>query len=413
MIRTSNRPTYRTTRTRAIKSVRLGIDVPLLLATFTLVIFGLLMVFSASWDFSFLVYDSHTYMFTQQVKWLCVGVVISLVTAWMDYHYWRRLVVPAMLVTLAGLAAVFLANEVRYGAARTLSEGSYMPSEAAKIVTIIYLSVWLYSKRNLIKDIKFGLVPLGGIIGLVTGLILAQPDISAAATIMFLGGMLFFLAGGELKQIFVLLMIAVMLGWLIVQIQPTAKQRVADYVEGIKNPTNASDHVRRAIESVVEGGLFGVGIGNADTKLTSLPVPPTDSIFAVIAEETGLVGTTFLISLYGVVIWRGIYIARKAPDMLGSLLAGGLTFWIALEAFINMAMLVSLLPVAGNALPFISAGGSSLVVTLTSIGILMNISRLSKKQVNLKERTTYAPDSFRRGDRRRDQSSTRRTPGSW
>ena len=396
-----------------MKSVRLGIDVPLLLATFTLVIFGLLMVFSASWDFSFLVYDSHTYMFTQQVKWLCVGVVVALVTAWMDYHYWRRLAVPAMLVTLAGLAAVFLANEVRYGAARTLSEGSYMPSEAAKLVTIIYLSVWLYSKRNLIKDIKFGLVPLGGIIGLVTGLILAQPDISAAATIMFLGGMMFFLAGGELKQIFVLLMIAVMLGWLIVQIQPTAKQRVADYVEGIKNPTNASDHVRRAIESLVEGGLFGVGIGNADTKLTSLPVPPTDSIFAVVAEETGLVGTTFLISLYGVVIWRGIYIARKAPDMLGSLLAGGLTFWIALEAFINMAMLVSLLPVAGNALPFISAGGSSLVVTLTSIGILMNISRLSKKQVNLKERTTYAPDSFRRGDWWRDQSSTRRTPGSW
>jgi cell division protein FtsW len=122
----------------------------------------------------------------------------------------------------------------------------------------------------------------------------------------------------------------------------------------------------------------------------------------VVAEETGLVGTTVLITLFCIIIWRGIHISRNAPDMLGALLAAGLTFWIVLEAFINMAMMVGLLPVAGNALPFISAGGSSLMVTLASIGILMNISRLSKIKNQRRERISYAADGFRRSDRRRD-----------
>jgi cell division protein FtsW len=164
---------------------------------------------------------------------------------------------------------------------------------------------------------------------------------------------------------------------------------------------------------VVDGGLFGVGIGNGDTKLVSLPFPMTDSIFAVIAEETGLAGTTFLIGLFFVLIWRGLHISRQAPDMLGSLLAAGLTFWIGVEAFINMAMMVSLLPVAGNALPFISLGGSSLISTLVSIGILLNISRLSKMPEIQKERTGYASDGIRRSDRRGDQSRPRSSASSW
>jgi cell division protein FtsW len=402
VIRADRRSTTYSHRARKRDSVYLGVDVPLLLTTFVLSIFGLLMVFSASWDFSFLEYGEPTYMFYRQLQWLILSVIVALIATYLDYHNWRRLAVPAMVVVVIGLLAVFVVNEVRYGSARTLNEGSFMPSEAAKLVTVIYLSVWLYSKRNLIREIQFGLIPLGGIIGIVSGLILAQPDISAGATIFFIGGVMFFLAGADLKQLFILLMVAVMLGWAIVQVQPTAKARVGDYIAGIKDPTQAHPHVRRAIESFVEGGVFGVGIGEADTKLVSLPFPPTDSVFAVVAEETGLVGTTVLIALFCIIIWRGIHISRNAPDMLGSLLAAGLTFWIVMEAFINMAMMVGLLPVAGNALPFISAGGSSLMVTLTSIGILMNISRLSKTQKRPQERMDYAADGFRRSDSRRD-----------
>jgi cell division protein FtsW len=309
-----------------------------------------------------------------------------------------------MGITVLALLGVLIVREVRFNATRTLYEGSVMPSEAAKLMIIIYLCVWLYAKRHQINEISFGLIPLGLIIGVLGGLIMAQPDVSAVATLVIIGGILFFLAGGDLKQIFILLMVTILFGWAIVQLQPTARTRMADYYEGLRSPTEASFHVRRSIESFVRGGVFGAGIDNAETKLISLPVPPTDSIFAVVAEETGLVGTTLLIGLYMVVTWRGMKIAKNAPDMLGQLLASGLTFWLVMEALINMSMMVGLFPFAGNALPFISLGGSNLIVSLAAVGILMNISRLSKQPEGQKERIEHAPDGFSRSDRRRDKS---------
>jgi cell division protein FtsW len=398
---------YRRTAARIKKrgrQVQLGLDVSLLLATITLTIFGLVMVYSASWDFSYIIHDSNTYMFGRQALFAVLGILAAVIAYFLDYHHWRRLALPMMAITVIALGAVFFVNEVRYGAARTLSSGSLMPSEAAKLVTIIYLSVWLYAKRNQINKIGFGLFPLGVIIGVMGGLILAQPDISAVITLVILGGILFFLAGGELRQIFILMMIVILMGWVIVQVQPTAKQRVADYYNGLQDPTSASYHVQRSIEAFSRGGFFGVGIGNAQTKLTGLPVPPTDSVFAVVAEETGVFGTSVLIGLYVLVAVRGMKVSREAPDMLGALLAAGLTFWIILEALINMAMMVGLLPFAGNALPFISLGGSNLVVTLFSIGIIMNISRLSKMPESRNERNQHAFDGVSRSNRRRDQS---------
>jgi cell division protein FtsW len=391
---------------RKSHKVQLGLDVPLLLATVTLTIFGLVMVFSASWDFSYLVHDSNTYMFRRQALFALLGIISAVAAYFMDYHHWRRLALPVMALTIGALLAVILVNEVRFGAARTLNEGSFMPSEAAKLVTIIYLSVWLFSKRNQINNIGFGLFPLGIIIGIMGGLILAQPDISAVITLVILGGILFYLAGGELRQIFILLMVVVLMGWVIVQVQPTAKQRVFDYYNGLKDPKSASYHVQRSIEAFSRGGFFGVGIGNANTKLTGLPVPPTDSVFAVVAEEVGVVGTSTLIGLYVLLALRGMKIAREAPDMLGALLAAGLTFWIALEGLINMAMMVGLLPFAGNALPFISLGGSNLMVTLFSIGILLNISRASRLPEAEKERKQNALDGVSRSDWRRDLPRT-------
>ena len=402
-------------RKRSIGGIQLGIDMPLLVATIFLVLFGLVMVFSASWEISYFQYEgSHTRMFERQLIFMVAGVILATIISFVDYHRYRRWSIVGMGITVVALLGVLIVREVRFNATRTLYEGSVMPSEAAKLMIIIYLCVWLYAKRHQINQISFGIIPLGLIIGVLGGLIMAQPDVSAVATLVIIGGILFFLAGGDLKQIFILLMVTVMIGWATVQLQPTARTRMADYYEGLRSPTEASFHVRRSIEAFVRGGVFGAGIDNAETKLISLPVPPTDSIFAVVAEETGLVGTTFLIGLYMVVTWRGMKIAKNAPDMLGQLLAAGLTFWLVMEALINMSMMVGLFPFAGNALPFISLGGSNLIVSLVAIGILMNISRLSKVPEGQKERTSYAPDGFRRSDRWRDQprpgsaASTRR-----
>ena len=356
--------------------VQLGVDVPLVLALITTLIFGALMVYSASWDFSLQIEKPPTYIFERQLVWISLGVLIAVGAAFFDYHFWRRLAVPAMLVTILGLAAVLIVNEVRFNAARSLFAGSYQPSELAKLVMIIYLSVWLYSKREHLHDISFGLLPLAGILGFVGGLIFLQPDLSAVLTVIALGGLLFFLAGGDLKQIVVLMVVALVVGWLVVTVSPTGQARVASYLEGVRDPTAASYHVRRSLEAFVKGGWFGVGIGKADTKLTGLPVPPTDSIYAVIGEETGVFGAFGVLLLYATILWRGLKIARRAPDLLGALLAGGLSIWLGLEAFINMSVMVGLAPFAGNALPLISAGGSNMLVSLLAMGIVLNVSRL-------------------------------------
>ncbi|HEU0297081.1 MAG TPA: putative peptidoglycan glycosyltransferase FtsW [Anaerolineales bacterium] len=396
---------------RGVRGLR-GIDIPLVLTVVALVVFGLIMLYSASFDFSFNQYSSSSYMFNRQVKWLGLGILCAFLLSRLDYHHWRRLVVFAMLGTICLLVAVLVVNEIRLGASRTLYEGSYQPSELAKLVALIYLSVWLYAKRNSLHDVSFGLIPLGVILGIIGGLIYLQPDLSAAGTVLILGGLLFFLAGADIKQIVLLLVLAVVMAWIVVQFSETGQDRVNSFLAGLKDPTHASYHVQRSLEAVIKGGVFGVGLGQADTKLTGLPFAPTDSIFAVVSEELGLFGVVLLMSLYATLLWRGLSIARRAPDMLGTLLASGVTFWIGIEALINMAVMVGLLPFAGNALPFISAGGSNLVSTLCAIGIMLNISRQSGETTKREEnewRSFGAVIDLRWRNGRRSVSRARRT----
>jgi cell division protein FtsW len=347
----------------------------LVVVVVALLVFGLIMVYSASWDYSLQEYGDPVHMFGRQAMWLGLGICIAAALSLVNYHHWRRLALPAMLITIGLLVAVLFSSDVRLGAKRALYEGSYQPSELAKVVTIVYLSMWLYAKRQVLHHVSLGLVPLGVILGIIGGLVYQQPDLSAAATLLLLGGLLFFLAGGALAQIGLLLIVALVAGFAVAQVNPTGSVRVAEFLAGLKNPTEASYHVQRSYEAIVNGGFFGMGIGRAQSKLTGLPVPPTDSIYAVVVEELGLLGAVGVILLYAGLVWRGLVIARRAPDMLGTLLATGLVMWIGLEAGINMMVMVGLLPFAGNALPFISAGGSNLVSCLAAIGILLNISR--------------------------------------
>lgn len=388
-----------------------GFDMPLLVVVAALVVFGLAMLYSASWDFSYAAFGDKMYMFNRQLIWLAIGVAVATIMAFFDYHHWRKLVVPAMALTVGMLVLLLMLSEIRFNAQRSFIEGSVQPSELAKLVSILYLAVWLYAKRDVLQDLSFGLLPLGVILGVVGGLIYQQPDLSAAGTVMILGGLLFFLAGGDLKQIAVLLVIAMVAAWLVVSVSLTGQQRVEDFVAGIKDPLQASYHVRRSFEAIVNGGWFGVGIGNSLSKVTGLPVPPTDSVFAVVVEELGWFGGVMLIGLFGALVWRGLVIARRAPDMLGTLLASGVVIWIGLEALINMAVMVGLLPFAGNALPFVSAGGSNLVTTLAALGILFNISRQKGEATTTGEewRSHSAVVNLRWGNRRRGVSRARRS----
>jgi cell division protein FtsW len=397
---------------RQRRRIALDFDVPLLLVTVTLLAFGLIMVYSASWDFSYLLYDDPSRIIIRQILFVIAGVLVAGFLTFFDYRWLRRLAIPIMIVTIVALLAVLLFGETRLNATRTLFGGSIQPSELAKLATVIYLAVWLHSKRDQLDTWGFGLLPLAVILGLVGALIFLQPDLSATMTVILLGGILFFLAGGDMRRILILVLLTVVIGWMFVMVSPTGQDRVTSYIAGLGDPTKASYHVQRSLEAFVKGGFFGVGIGKADTKLTGLPVPPTDSIFAVVGEETGMIGAIVLLGLFLLLLWRSLIIAQRAPDAFGSLLAAGLGLWLVMEAFINMAVIVGLLPFAGNALPFMSAGGSSMLVSLASIGILMNIARSGTQEKVWKDSILNAFSNLRRRDRRRRVSRPRRPSGT-
>ena len=394
------------------RPLRLGIDVPMLLAVAALLGFGLLMVYSASWQPSMLREENPAYYFINQIKWAILGAIAGAVVMYIDYRRWKKLVVLMMICMIALLLAVLIFGESRYGSKRTLFNGSIQPSELAKLAIIIYLPFWLYSKQDVLNNIHFGLIPMTFILGSTAGLIFLQPDLSATLTILMLGGLLFFLAGVDLRQIMLIMLGVLAIGAIFVAVSNTGQARITQYIAGLRDPVSASYHIKRSIESIVNGGLFGVGIGRGSSKY-GLPVSHTDSIFAVIAEETGLFGAGLVILLNIIIMWRGLVIASRAKDLLGKLLAAGLTLWISVEATLNMGVMVNLFPFAGNALPLVSAGGSSMTMTMIAIGLIMSVARTSAREDFKKEGKTYgAVVNLRRGNRRGRVSSSHRSRGT-
>ncbi|HEY60207.1 MAG TPA: FtsW/RodA/SpoVE family cell cycle protein [Anaerolineae bacterium] len=394
----------------------LGIDVPFLICVIALLSIGLLMVYSAGWDFSVTqLGENPSYLFIRQLRFVVLGSSLAILAFIFGYKRLKKFIVTLMVLNIILLLSVIIfVGETRLGAQRALFNGSIQPSEFSKLILVVYLSFWLNSKQEQLNKFSFGLLPMIGILGITSGLIMLQPDISAAATIMLIGGIMFFLGGGELRQITFILGIAIIIGLIIVFLVPTGKLRLAEFISGIQDPLNASYHVKRSIEAIVRGGTFGVGIGRATTKFTGLPVAPTDSIYAVIAEETGLIGASSIVVLFLVFLWRGLTIANNAPDLLGKLIAAGITVWIFTEAMINICVMVSLLPFAGNALPFISAGGSSMVTVLSGVGLIMSVARATAIKKNKEEgRPLDEIVDLRRDDRRRRVSRARCSASAW
>ncbi|HJO33709.1 MAG TPA: putative peptidoglycan glycosyltransferase FtsW [Anaerolineales bacterium] len=348
------------------------VDWPLLLATGALLVFGMMMVYSTTFDLSYYWYDNRSTMFVKHMWHMAAGLVALAVCVRLDYQKLRisAVAVGMMLLTLVGLVLVLI-----FGIDRGLHAGSYQPSELAKLVIIIYLAVWLASKKETLRDFWHGMAPFAVVVGLVAGLIVLQPDISAAATVLVIGGLMFFLAGADMLQLGGALVIAALAGRIVIQFYATGQQRIEEYIAGLRDITEGSWHVLQATVAFVDGGIFGVGLGAGNGKFAYLPVPHTDSVFAVVGEELGLVGSLALVALFVMLSWRGMRIAAHADDTFGQLLAGGLTGWIALEVLINVGVILGVLPFAGNALPLISYGGSSLVVMLAAIGILLSVSR--------------------------------------
>ncbi len=356
-------------------------DLYLLAVVGVLCAIGLLMVYSASIDASFLATEdrSTTYFFRRQLfPNLCVGAIAMYILARLDYHIWRRLSVILMLGIIISLLLVLAVGDDRLQARRALISGSLQPGEAAKLVIVIYMAAWLSSKRNKLRNVTYGLVPFSIMVGVVATLIVLQPDISTAASILATSLTMFFLAGASWIQLITVAVGAGAAGWTIATQFPYAQRRIEDHLNAINNLALANDHVQAAIVAFLDGGLFGVGLGEGRQKY-AIPFPHTDSVFAVIGEELGLFGCFIVIALYIVLVIRGFTVARNAPDAFGSLLASGVTVWLTYDALLNIAVMTALAPPTGVPLPFISFGGSSLVTALAGVGIILSVSRVSAR----------------------------------
>lgn len=381
---------------------KLHLDIWMAVIVFALIVVGLMFVYSASWQHSMQTFKDVSYVLRLQIRNVVIGLGAMVALSYFRYTWYKKLLGLMVFVVLVALVLVLLQGETRNNARRTLFEGSVQPSEIAMLVLIIYLAFWLVSKQDVLNKVFFGLIPMGCILGIFAGLIAAQPDWSVVLTILILGGMLFVLAGAELKPIILILGVGVLVGIALYFLTDTGRSRIDLFIKGFISPIQASEHIQLAIPAIVSGGWLGVGIGRGSAKFEGLPFPWTDSIFAVIIEEIGIIGAMFVVALYVVFMWRGLHIAKKAPDLLGRLLAAGVTLWIAFDAFINMGVIVNLFPFAGNALPFMSAGGSSMVSSLLGIGILMNIARETKLAANTPDgRSNGAVIDLRRRDRGR------------
>jgi cell division protein FtsW len=365
----------------------LPIDGLLIVIVGALVAFGLMMVYSTTFDWSYQSYGDPSLIFFRQVRWLGLGVLCMAVAAYMPYRWWRRLSLIVMGLTVALLAAVLLFGSETFNAQRSFFNGSVQPSELAKLATILYLAVWLDSKSDRLHEMGYGIGPFGVIVGVVAGLILLQPDLSAAATVVIVAAFMFFISGADILQMGIVGVAGTVSAFLVLQISSTGRTRLADYIAGLKNLTQASWQVQQAAIAFINGGVFGRGLGESHQKFGFLPTPHTDSIFAIVGEELGLIGCILLILLFVALAWRGFRIASGARDKLGAMLASGIVCWVIVEALVNIAVMVGLLPFAGNALPFISYGGSNLVMSLTAMGVLLSISRREKSDEAIPRRT--------------------------
>lgn len=344
---------------------------------FVLSLFGILMVYDSSVAIAIRDFGNQYYYAREQAKWLVAGFAALLFFSLVDYRFWHKIALPMLIATLILLLAVFLPGVgVRaLGAHRWINFGLFIlqPAELAKLTMVVYLSAW-FSNRERERFFSFLIL-----IAMVVGLVLLEPDLGTSVIFIAIAVILYFASGAPLIHFGVLLpTLAVGLIGLAI-ISPYRMARLTTFLHPDQDTLGSSYHIHQALLALGSGGWFGVGIGQSRQKYEYLPEANTDSIFAIIGEELGFVGTLAVVLTFFFLVWRGFRIAKRAPDRFGTMLALGVTAWIAVQTIINLSAMAALLPLTGVPLPFISYGGSSLIIILSAVGILLNVSRKAER----------------------------------
>ncbi len=359
-------------------------DYALFGAVLLLVIFGIVMVASAGivkslQDFS----DSYYYARHQLVYGALPGIFLLFLAQRFYYRRWVNLAIPLLVLTIAATLLVFIPSlGMSHGGARrwlTLGFFSFQPSEFVKMFFIIYLAVWFERKGEKIKEWSETVVPFIFLVGFLGTIIILQPNLGMLSIISFSSIALFFAAGGRISHLFALFLGGLTLLALFIRIEPYRLNRFMIFLYPEMDPQGIGYQVNQAVLAIGSGGFWGVGLGLSGQKYNYLPEPFGDSIFAVIAEELGFIGVTFLIIVFLFFIWRCLAVAKNAPDKLGRLLVIGVTMVIAVQFFMNIAAITGLMPLTGVPLPFVSYGGSALISALVGVGVILNVSRYATR----------------------------------
>lgn len=352
----------------------------LFIVTLVLVSFGVAMVFSSSAIVAKEKFGDPNYFSFKQLIFATLGLAVMFVVMKVDYHTYRHpavvfsvlAVVVALLVVVFFLAAA--ANTHRW---IQLAGFSVQPSELAKLSLIFFLSYFLEKRKGNVNDLKFTLIPIGLIVAVLAGLIVLQPDLGTAVSLLLISAVLLFVAGLDLRWIAAAVIFAVPTFYLLVFRVRYRRERILAFLNPWEEPLGRGYQIIQSILSVASGGILGLGFMEGKQKLFYLPEAHTDFIFAVVGEEAGMIGTCAILTLFSIFLWRGLRTSMRAPDLFGFYLALGITMMVCVQAFINMSMVLGLLPTKGIPLPFLSYGGSSFVVMLAAVGILLNVSQQS------------------------------------
>lgn len=355
-------------------------DYILLAAVVTTLLVGLAALLSASVAESQSDSGSIYSYFTHQLIYgVGIGIIAGIIAYKVHYKKWRPFALPILLVSLLLLLLVFIPqiSAASGGARRWISIFgiSFQPSEFAKLSFIIYLAAWLEARRRTLKHWNEGFVPFLLIVSVLGGLIALQPDVGTLGIISLTAAFIYFVAGASIAQMGAILALGMGLLFALVKIAPYRVDRITSFFDSSADPLGISYQINQALLAIGSGGLLGVGLGKGMQKYNFLPEPMKDSIFAVWSEEAGFVGAIFLVGLFLLIGLRGLRIAKKSKDRFGQLMAIGITFWIVFQAFVNIASMIGLMPLTGIPLPLVSYGGSSMIVTLAGLGILLNISK--------------------------------------
>lgn len=356
-------------------------DTILIACFFGILLFGLLMLSSASAVISYQKFDNAYYYVTHQILFgFLPGLALFFLTSRIPYQIWQKYAFAFLLASIILLIAVFIPGlGYGYGGAhRWIDVGPFLfqPSEFVKLTFLLYLATWLSKKgeRNM-QDFSFGFLPFLFLIGVIALLVILQPDMGTMSIIVLIAFSMYFVAGAKLSHLFLAVVGGMGAVMLLIYSAAYRFQRFTTFLHPNLDPLGIGYHVNQALLAVGSGGIFGRGFGHSRQKFAYLPEVTGDSIFAIIAEELGLLFSLFLIGAFIFLAIRGFQVARRCPDAFGRYLVVGVMSWIIFQAFINIGAMLSILPLTGVPLPLISYGGSSLVILMTAMGIVVNVSR--------------------------------------